>query len=183
MTLRLPLTFVALLGATIVAAAATQREPSISVLKSGGAFVVAAHFNVSAPPSVVRDVLTDYANIPRFMPSVRTSRVVDRQKAIVRVEQEAVSTYMFFSKRVHLLLDVEEGTDTIQFRDVCSSSFERYEGTWTITDNGDDTELSYKLTAQPAFSVPTFVLRKLLDRDARAMIEGLRAEISARETR
>jgi carbon monoxide dehydrogenase subunit G len=182
MTLRLPLTFATLLGATIVAAAAPQ-EPSISVLKSGGAFVVAAHFNVPAPPSVVWDVLTDYANIPRFMPGVRSSRVVDRQKATVRVEQEAVSTYMFFSKRVHLLLDVEEGTDTIQFRDVCSSSFERYEGTWTISDDGDDTELSYKLTAQPAFSVPTFVLRKLLDRDARAMIEGLRAEISARGTR
>jgi carbon monoxide dehydrogenase subunit G len=182
MTLRLPLTFATLLGATIVAAAAPQ-EPSISVLKSGGAFVVAAHFNVPAPPSVVRDVLTDYANIPRFMPGVRSSRVVDRQKATVRVEQEAVSTYMFFSKRVHLTLDVEEGTDTIQFRDVCSSSFERYEGTWTISDDGDDTELSYKLTAQPAFSVPTFVLRKLLDRDARAMIEGLRAEISARGTR
>ena len=182
MTLRLLLACAALLGATIVAAAAPQ-EPSISVLKNGGAFVVAAHFKVPAPSSIVRDVLTDYANIPRFMPSVRTSRVVDRREATVRVEQEAVSTYMFFSKRVHLLLDVEEGTDTIQFRDVCSSSFERYEGTWTITDDGDDTELSYRLTAQPAFSVPTFVLRKLLDRDARAMIEGLRAEISARGTR
>ena len=56
MTLRLPLTFATLLGATIVAGAAPQ-EPSISVLKSGGAFVVAAHFNVPAPPSVVRDVL------------------------------------------------------------------------------------------------------------------------------
>src|SRR5262245_3137240 len=111
MTLRLPLTFAAVLAATIVVAA-TPREPTISVLKSGGAFVVAAHFNVPAPPSVVRDVLTDYANIPRFMPSVRISRVVDRQKATVRVEQEAISTYMFFSKRIRLLLDVEEGMDT-----------------------------------------------------------------------
>jgi ribosome-associated toxin RatA of RatAB toxin-antitoxin module len=179
MTVRLSLTFVALVGATIVAVAAPQ-EPSISVVKTGGAFVVAAHFNVSAPPSVVRDVLTDYANIPRFMPSVRTSRVVDRQEAIVRVEQEAVSTYMMFSKRFHLLLDVEEGTDMIQFRDVCTSSFARYEGTWTIIADGSDTELSYKLIAEPAFSVPTFVLRKLLDRDARAMIEGLRSEISTR---
>ena len=48
MTVRLPLTCAAILGATIVAAAAPQ-EPSISVLKSGGAFVVAAHFNVPAP--------------------------------------------------------------------------------------------------------------------------------------
>ena len=42
------------------------------------------------------------------------------------------------------------------------------------------TDLIYELTAKPAFNVPGMVLRRLLDRDAREMIDGLRAEIALR---
>ena len=98
----------------------------------------------------------------------------------MRVEQEAVSRYLLFSKRVHLVLEVNEGAEVIEFRDLCNTSFKRYEGAWTIAASGQETELRYVLTAQPAFGVPGFILRKLLDRDAREMIDALRAEISTR---
>jgi hypothetical protein len=39
----------------------------------------------------------------------------------------------------------------------------------------------YALLAKPTFSVPAVVLRKLLTRDAREMIEGLRVEIGKRD--
>ena len=174
---------VAILTATVGAAAATGSEPLVSVRERDGAYVIAASFTVPEAAAVVRDVLTDYANIPRFMPGVQTSRVLDRGDGRVRVEQEAVSSYMMFSKRVHLVLDVEEGVDAIRFRDRCNRSFSLYEGVWTIATTGTSTELTYELTAKPAFGVPGFVLRKLLDRDARAMIDGLRAEIGARARR
>ena len=56
----------------------------------------------------------------------------------------------------------------------------RYEGAWNISTSGDQTEVSYVLTAQPDFSVPGFVLRGLLNRNATVMIDQLRAEIRAR---
>ena len=37
---------------------------------------------------------------------------------------------MMFSKRVHLVLDVEDGGATIRFNDTCGKSFEHYEGSW-----------------------------------------------------
>jgi ribosome-associated toxin RatA of RatAB toxin-antitoxin module len=178
MTVRSLLVLAALLGAPLTAAA--QQDPVISVREEGGAYTVYARFNVAEPPAVVRRVLTDYDSIPRFMPSVRTSRVVERRDGSVRVEQEAVSRYLLFSKRVHLLLEVNEADEVIEFRDLCAKSFKRYEGAWAIAATGRDTELSYELTAQPAFGVPGFILRKLLDRDAREMIDALRVEISAR---
>jgi hypothetical protein len=98
----------------------------------------------------------------------------------VRLEQEAVSKFMMFSRTVHLVLDVEESDGAIQFRDRCHKSFAIYDGSWTITPQGSGTELVYELTAKPAFSVPGMVLRKLLDRDAREMIDGLRNEITLR---
>ena len=183
MATRLSLVSVAVLSTFLAPMEATAQDPSVTVRESNGAYFVAARFTVPASSSIVRDVLTDYASIPRFMPSVRTSRVVDRREAHVRVEQEAVSNYLMFSKRIHLVLDVEEHADVIRFRDLCKKSFVLYEGAWTMEVRDGHTELTYELTADPAFSVPAFVLRKLLDRDAHLLIEGLRAEISARAAR
>ena len=171
---------VAIVTATLGAIAAAPRDPVISVREIGDAHVVTVRFSVPASPAAVRSVLTDYANIPRFMPNVRASRVLEHQDGHARVEQEAVSKYLFFSKRIHLVLDVKEGADVISFRDSSNTSFVQYEGAWTISANGDQTEIGYELTAQPAFKVPGFVLRRLLNRDATAMIEQLRAEIHAR---
>jgi hypothetical protein len=53
----------------------------------------------------------------------------------------------------------------------------RYEGSWAIGAQNGETQLTYALVARPAFSVPGFVLRKLLKRDAVEMIGRLQAEI------
>jgi carbon monoxide dehydrogenase subunit G len=169
-----------ILGSTLAAAAAQSDVPVVSVREHRGAYTVSARFLVAEPAAVVREVLTDYERIPRFMPGVRTSRVLERGDGRARIEQEAVSRFMMFSKRVHLVLDIEEGPGVIRFRDACGKSFASYEGAWTITDRGDHAQVEYGLTATPAFDVPGFVLRRLLDRDARAMIDGLRSEMATR---
>jgi hypothetical protein len=38
------------------------------------------------------------------------------------------------------------------------------------------------MRAKPKFAVPEFLLKRLLTRDARSMIERLRAEIAARQS-
>jgi hypothetical protein len=177
---RLLVTSVVVIATTLLAHAATQDEPVVAVRETSGTYVVEARFSVAAPALVVRQVLTDYARIPRFMPGVRTSEVLEREEGYARVEQEAISKFMMFSKRVHLVLDVDERGDVIRFRDRCRKSFERYEGAWTISADVGRTVIAYELTAQPAFSVPEFVLRKLLNRDVRLMIDGLRSEVGVR---
>jgi hypothetical protein len=174
------ITAVALVAASLPAVAASMSVPVMSVRERDGVYTVAARFEVPEPTTVVYDVLTDYANIPRFMPDVQTSRIVVRAAGYARVEQEAVSKFMLFSKRVHLVLDVEEGPGIIRFRNTCGRSFEQYEGAWTIESDGGVTAVAYELTARPAFRVPEFVLRRLLERDAAIMIERLRVEISTR---
>ena len=170
----------AILSTTLTAAATAGQAPVVSVREQNGTYHVSARFNVKESAAVARDVLTDYANIPRFVPDMRSSVVLERRDRGARVAQEAVSTFLMFSKRVHLVLDVDEGTDIIVFRDTCGRSFERYAGSWTIESMGSDTVLTYELTARPAFSVPALVLRRLLSRDATVMIDRLRGEIGAR---
>ncbi len=180
MTTRSLITSVAALTVTLAATAAAGQPPVTSVREAGGEYTVSATFTVAGSARIARDVLTDYANIPRFMPDVRSSVVVERRHGSARVAQEAVPQFMWFSKQISLLLDVEEGTDVIRFRDTGNKSFSRYDGSWTIAVCGDRTQLTYQLTARPLFSVPGFVLKKLLKRDAATMIQRLEAEIGAR---
>ena len=165
------------------ASAAQQAPPSVSVRSAGGVYTVEARFEVEASSATVREVLTDYEGIPRFMPDVRKSVVRVRAGSRVMVEQEAVSKVLMFSKTVHLLLEVTEGARTVAFRDHCGKSFSRYDGLWTLADDGGRTMVTYTLSAKPTFSVPPFMLKRLLDGNARDTIAQLRAESALRTAR
>jgi carbon monoxide dehydrogenase subunit G len=155
-------------------------QPRVTVQETRGTYAVAAQFEVPQPPSRALAVLTDYEQIPRFMPGVLTSIVRERSDGRVLVEQEAVSRVMMFSRRVHLLLEVREEGDTLRFKDAAGSSFSTYEGTWQLAERDGRTVVTYKLRAKPNFEVPGFLLGRLLKRDAKAMIESLSAEIAGR---
>lgn len=160
--------------------AATEQPARLTVREEKGVYRVVAHFLVDQPPSVALTVLTDYEQIPRFMPDVRTSIVRERGTGWAVVEQEAVSAFMMFSKRVHLVLDIEEQTDALIFRDRCARSFVRYEGAWRLSHHDGQTAITYELTAEPSFEVPEWMLKRLMRRDAGQMIERLQREIAAR---
>jgi hypothetical protein len=53
-------------------------------------------------------------------------------------------------------------------------------GLWRMCESNGGTLMVCELTAQSSFDVPEFVLKRLLKRDSRQMIEGLRREMAAR---
>jgi ribosome-associated toxin RatA of RatAB toxin-antitoxin module len=162
---------------------AAARPPSpfnVAVDARDGVYHVSATFSIAQPASVAFAVLTDYDRIPRFMPEVQKSEVLTRREGGTVVEQEAVAHMLMFSKRMHLVLEIEETPHVIRFHDRCGQSFERYEGAWTISENGAQVQIGYTLSAKPTFDVPEFLLKRLLKRDAQTMIERLRGEIARR---
>ena len=161
-------------------AMAEQSPAAVTVREAQGVYTVVARFVVDQPAAVALAVLTDYEQIPRFMPDVRTSIVRERAIGSAVVEQEAVSSVMMFSKRVHLVLEIEEQPDALIFRDRCGRSFTRYEGTWRLANQDGHTAITYQLVAEPSFDVPGFMLKRLFRRDSAQMIERLKREIAAR---
>jgi carbon monoxide dehydrogenase subunit G len=163
-------------------AAAGDRDGGapVTVTRADGAYVVRAQFTVSQPVPEVIAVLTDYDGIPRFLPGIRRSVVRSREGSRTIVEQEAVSNVMLFSRRVHLLLEIDESSDALVFRDTSGRSFERYEGAWRVSPSGELTLVRYELQAKPAFPVPEFVLMRLFRRDSRETITRIAAEIARR---
>ena len=157
--------------------------PHIEVVEARGRYTVRASFTVPQAPELALAVLSDYEQIPRFMPDVRTSRVRERAPGRLIVEQEAESRFMVFSKKVHLVLEVTESGGAIRFVDRCGKSFTTYEGAWRALPVDGGALITYELLAKPAFDVPEFILKRLLKRDSGEMINRLRREIAERATR
>lgn len=177
---RLVLCGAALTIALCPGTSAGQDAPAVTVDERDGLYRVAATFSVPQPPPLALATLTDYDGIPRFMPEVRTSRVIERTAQRVIVEQEAVARFLLFSKRVHLVLEVEHDQHGLRFRDRSGKSFASYEGSWTLSERDGGTAIAYALAARPSFDVPEFLLKRLMRRDAAEMIARLSAEIGAR---
>jgi hypothetical protein len=171
----------ALVAIGAAAASAAESQPaSVTVREEQGVYRVAATFATPQSSAAAQDVLTDYEAIPRFMPDVQRSRIIERGDAWIVVEQEAVARVLFFSKRIRLVLEVQAEPGRIRFRDRSGLSFSRYEGTWTLAQRDGHAVVTYELLARPAFDVPEFLLTRLLKRDADRMIGLLRTEIAAR---
>jgi hypothetical protein len=60
---------------------------------------------------------------------------------------------LFFSKRVHLLLEIRQEGGTIRFRDLAAESFTRYKGTWRVSTERGKALVGYERSAAPAFAV------------------------------
>lgn len=164
-------------------AAADPGAPQVSVREDRGTYAVTARFEIPESAAAALAVLSDYEQIPKFMPEVQSSVVVGGSGGRTLVQQEAVSRFMMFSKKVHLLLEVTREPGAIRFVDRCGTSFASYEGAWrAVTENGR-TIVSYELNAKPGFDVPEFILKRLLKRDSIRMIERLQREIGARAAR
>jgi ribosome-associated toxin RatA of RatAB toxin-antitoxin module len=170
--------------AAIISALTLAADPAgvarVDVTETGGVYSVTAAFAVSYPPEAVMAVLTDYERIPAYVPDMEISKVIERTAAGMLVEQQAVSKFMMFSKRVHLLLEVREGRDTIHFSDRCGKSFSAYDGSWMVSQHDSLTVVDYQLRAKPMFEVPPFVLKRLLKRDSAQLIERIKAQIAER---
>jgi carbon monoxide dehydrogenase subunit G len=151
--------------------------PTVTVREEHGVYLVTAQFEVAADPAAALRVLSDYERIPEFAPGVKRSIVKDRQGSRVVVEQEATSKVLLFSKRIHLVLEIEERDATIEFRDICGRSFTSYAGSWQVSPSDDGSTVTYSLSAKPAFGVPEFMLVRLLKKDSTEMIANLQREI------
>lgn len=171
---------VSLPGAHLAAAVDPARSPEVSVRAERGTYTVTARFEVPQSPAVVLAVLSNYEQIPRFVPDVKTSIVLDRAPGRFTVEQRAVSKFMMFSKQVHLVLEVTETEHAIEFTDRCGQSFKTYQGSWQLERKGAGTVVIYRLTAEPTFDVPEFILKRLLKRDSGQLIQRLRSEFASR---
>ena len=177
-TLRIAL--IALLTLTAgVGGAALAEAPSVKERQVGGVYFVEGSFEVAAPAEAAWKVLTDYAEMARFVSSLRSSEVKQRRDGVVLVAQRAEAKAWVFSRELNVLLEVKESPrTTLHFRDVSKQDFTLYEGSWTVTPTDDGSvRIDYRLRALPKAAVPGFLGHDAFRQTAQRLLQEVQHEI------
>ncbi|NNN04591.1 MAG: hypothetical protein HKL90_01685 [Elusimicrobia bacterium] len=149
--------------------------------RPGGVFEVSARLAVPASTSAAWSVITDYANIPSFVSSMKSSRVVGRDGGALIVQQTAVGRMFFISTEMRVMLAVRRAGDRLTFDDLDHEDFEVYSGSWRVVAGRGGCEVRYRLLARPDVPAPRFLLGGAMKRGARHLLEQVRDEIMRRE--
>lgn len=183
--LRMPFLRAAMVAACAVLScgAGLAAEPvSMTIQSQNGVFKLDGSFTVQADPSVIWDVLTAYEQIPRFVGSLKKSHVTEDLGVYhFLLEQEFEGGFLFFTKRIDVLLDIHETWQKrIDFADTAHKDFKLYQGCWDLkTVDGNRQEITYILEAQPNFDAP--FMGDFMNGGAKDLLESVRKEILRRQ--
>ena len=87
-------------------------DVKVQVHRSGRRFDAEAVLELGADVQTVWDTITDYAELPRFMPGIRQCRVVERRPLArhgeqLVVEQQGEFRFLLFAQSMTVLLNIE----------------------------------------------------------------------------
>jgi hypothetical protein len=149
---------------------AAADDVSLAFYEGFGHYKVEASFFVDADTQTAWDILTNYDHIPDFVHSMKISKIEERSTNDLVLRQEGEGSFLFFSKRIHLLMEVHEQpqTNTIIFTDTSHQDFSSYQGTWVI--------------AAQNFSAPAFIASDVVKGNVEDLLQSLKREIARRQT-
>lgn len=161
--------------------AAADDVSEVTVIPRGEVYEVRGVFAAPVATDLAWEVLTDYAGIPRFVSSMKASRIEARDGSRVRLRQRATAGALMVRRTVEVVLDVvEEPRQRIAFTDVDGGDFRLYTGAWTIVPSPDGAEVRYALVVRPRAALPGFLGRNVLGGTSRRLLEEVRDEMIRR---
>jgi carbon monoxide dehydrogenase subunit G len=183
------------LAAALDLAAAAAHGTQFDVTRDGATFHVAATADLGADPGVVWDTLTDYEDLPRFVPGIRSARVLERRAEgrtqRLLVEQVGELRFLFFVQRVSVRLDVRhEPRARIDARAVArgpgpghaESGLDEFEGTYELVKIPGGVRLGYRARFAPAFPLPPLIGTLAVRQTMKRQFDALLSEIERRQT-
>jgi ribosome-associated toxin RatA of RatAB toxin-antitoxin module len=125
-----------------------------AVTRSGEFVQTEAHVDMPVSPAVAWEVLTDYEQYPRFISSMRQSKIVSRGREGVIVEQKGSFSFLFFSQDINVHLRVSELPETLVEARAIDGDFRVMDGRYELTSLGNNVRLTYSGRLVPNFTLP-----------------------------
>jgi hypothetical protein len=153
-----------------------------------GARRLAVQLRLDLDPQWIWAVLTDYANLSRYIPNLSSSRQLWRRGNRVGLEQ--VGTQQFcglrFSAKVELELVEDRDAGELRFS-MSRGDFRRFDGLWRIRCQGQGdqlvTSLLYELTVQGRAGMPIGLIEQRLRDDLASNLRGVEQEAQRRASK
>jgi ribosome-associated toxin RatA of RatAB toxin-antitoxin module len=146
-----------------------------------GARRLAIQLRLGLDPQWLWAVLTDYANLSRFIPNLESSRQLWRRGNRVGLEQVGCQQFcgLRFSARVELELEEDPAAGELRFQMV-RGDFRRFEGIWRIAGAAEASSLLYELTVQGRPGMPIGLIEQRLRDDLANNLRGVQQEAQRR---
>jgi ribosome-associated toxin RatA of RatAB toxin-antitoxin module len=143
---------------------------------------VDAWIDIPAPPSLVWSTMNDCDGAPKFVPDLVSCRIVSRDPGGAWDIREHLANpgWLLPNVRSRFRADYEPERQ-IRFAQI-EGDFDIMQGQWTLAPiaGGAQTRLRYEARLKPAFWVPGFAIRHIIEVDAPETLKALRAEVMRR---
>lgn len=169
----------ALLGAPTVAAAV---DPGLRVRADThfGVITIDAEILVPADARTTWAVLTDYDNLARFVPEMKSSRIISAPDQPKRLEQRGKSGMLSFFTPEHIVFQLDETPyERIRFTKV-AGDVRSMRGEWQIIGSGNPVKVLYRARIVPKVPLPPLLGTTMIELDVETKLAAIRREIARR---
>ena len=156
---------------------ALAQDISIRTARDGDFITVSASAFMKVDPSIAWAVLSDYDHLAKFIPDMKSSRVVSREGNVLRVEQKGDVGFFFYKEPVNMLLEVhEEPPSRITARGI-EGNIKGLETRYDLKSSAAGVRLDYAGRFEPDFSIPPLIgmpiMNRVIERRFRAMVNEI----------
>jgi ribosome-associated toxin RatA of RatAB toxin-antitoxin module len=167
----------ALAAALCTPAFALEQPISIRTARDGEFVTVSASVLMRVDPRVAWAVLSDYDHLARFIPDMKTSRVLSRDGNRLRVEQTGDVGFFFYREPVNVVMEVnEEPPHRITAKSV-EGNVRGLETRYDLEASEAGVKLDYTGRFVPVLAIPPLIgmplVNRLIERRFRAMVDEI----------
>jgi ribosome-associated toxin RatA of RatAB toxin-antitoxin module len=153
----------------------------VSAKKVANTVVIDVSMLVPATPREAWDVLTDYDQMPSFLPNLEVSKVVSRSPTRLQVAQKGGVSHGPISITFDVIRDVQLKPYSEIISHVVSGNLKQVDGTTKIAAEGDATRVTFHSVSIPNVWVPPGIGPSMIESETRDQFGDMRAEILRRK--
>ncbi len=138
-------------------------------------------FTVKSTIQNVWYVLNDYDNLKGILSSLESSNIISTNANEIIIKQRINGKFMIFSRTMELMLRVNgQPYQKIDFKEISGKVFKKYEGTWTLQQNGEMISVAYDLDVNSGALAWPSLEKKLFVENSEKMLKEMKQEIQKR---
>lgn len=154
---------------------------SVEARRRDDALEVVCRVMLDAPLELVWQTLTDYDRLAQFIPSMRSSRVLERRGAVAVVEQSGEAGFLFFSFPIEVTLSSTERPPHVLEVSMLKGNLKRLDGAYRIEPQaGGRLSLSWTGVVE-ALSMPPLLGEIVMRANIEDQFRGMVREIERRD--
>lgn len=138
---------------------------SIQATRHETAVAIEARATIKAPFALIWQTLTDYENLPAFIPGIKSSHVVERRGNAVIVEQSGHAGFLFFTYPIDVVVEsFEQPPSSLAIR-LLKGNLKQLDGRYRLEKVGGQADvflLQWSGIIEPAISLPFFIAVPLM---------------------